>query len=69
MSDEIYRSANGDRWLLIREQNVVRHEPNLASGDRVTETAVDEFLKRTGPSPENQALRALLERDSPAPAT
>lgn len=69
MSDEIYRSANGDRWLLIREQNVVRHEPNLASGGRVTETAVDEFLKRTGSSPENQALRAMLERDSPAPPT
>ena len=31
MSDEIYRSANGDRWLLIRERNVVRHEPNLTA--------------------------------------
>ena len=63
MSDKIYRSANGDRWLLIRERNVVRHEPNLTSGGRVTETAVEEFLERTGSSPENQALRAMLERD------
>jgi hypothetical protein len=39
MRDEIYRSANGDRWLLIREQSVVRHEPNLASGGRVTESS------------------------------
>ena len=63
MSNEIYRSANGDRWLLIRERNVVRHEPSLASGGHMTETAVDEFLQRTGSSPENQALRAILERD------
>jgi hypothetical protein len=62
MNDEIYRSANGDRWLLIRERNVVRHEPNLGSGGQVTETAVDEFLQRTGASPQNQALRDLLER-------
>jgi hypothetical protein len=61
MIDEIYRSANGDRWLLIRERNVVRHEPNLASGGHVTETAVEEFLTRTGSTPENQALRAKLE--------
>lgn len=44
MSSEIYRSDNGDRWLLVRERNVVRHEPNLASGGQVTETFVDEFL-------------------------
>jgi hypothetical protein len=59
MSEEIYRSANGDRWLLIRERNVVRHEPNLSSGGRVTETDLTEFLERTGPSPENQAIRRL----------
>jgi hypothetical protein len=63
MSDGIYRSANGDRWLLIRERNVVRHEPNLTSKGLVTETPVEEFLERTGSSPENQALRAMLERD------
>jgi hypothetical protein len=63
MSEEVYRSANGDRWLLIRERNVVRHEPNLASGGHVTETDLAEFLERMGSSPENQALRALLKRD------
>ena len=33
---EIYRSANGDRWLLARDPDTgrvfVRHEPNLPSG-------------------------------------
>jgi hypothetical protein len=41
---------------------VVRHEPNLASGGHVTETSVEEFLARTGTSPENAALRALLAK-------
>ena len=64
MSQEIYRSANGDRWLLVRERNVVGHEPNLASGARVTETPVAASLARADrSSPENQAFRVLLERD------
>jgi hypothetical protein len=62
---EFCRSANGDRWLLIRDsetgQSLVRHEPALASGGRVTETPVDVFLDRTGVSPENLALRKLLD--------
>ena len=65
MIHEIYRSLNGDRWLLITDaadRLVVRHEPALASGGRTTETPVDEWLNRTGISPENQALRELLER-------
>ena len=60
MTDEIYRSSNGDRWLFIRERGVVRHEPNLSSGGQSTETPVDEFLERTGTSPQNLALRKLL---------
>jgi len=40
----------------------VRHEPNLSSGGRTTDTDVDEFLNRTGSSPENLALRALLDK-------
>ena len=62
--DEIYRSANGDRWALIGEdgRQLVRHEPNLASGGQATETSVDDFLKRTGASPENLELRELLRR-------
>ena len=62
--DDFYRSTNGDRWQLLRDtasgRRVVRHEPNLASGGQVTETGVEEFLDRTGSSPENLALRELL---------
>ena len=63
---EFCRSANGDRWLLIHDgetgQSLVRHEPALASGGRVTDTPVDVFLDRSGVSPENLALRKLLKQ-------
>jgi hypothetical protein len=62
--DDFYRSSNGDRWRLVRDtetgRRTVRHEPNLSSGGRVTETPAEEWLDRTGTSPENAALRALL---------
>src|SRR5258706_7598881 len=65
-AEDFYRSSNGDRWQLIRDtasgRTFVRHEPNLSSGGRTTDTEVDEFLDRTGSSPENLALRALLEK-------
>jgi len=65
VTHEIYRSLNGDRWLLITDETdrlMVRHEPAMASGGRTTETPVQEFLDRTGVSPENLALRELLDR-------
>jgi hypothetical protein len=62
---DFYRSSNGDRWQLVRDtasgRSFVRHEPNLASGGRTTDTDVEEFLNRTGTSPENLALRTLLK--------
>ena len=65
---DFYRSSNGDRWQLIRDidsgRSIVRHEPNLSSGGRTTDTDVEEFLNRTGSSPENLALRALLDAQS-----
>jgi hypothetical protein len=65
---DFYRSSNGDRWQLIRDiasgRTFVRHEPNLSSGGRTTDTDVEEFLNRTGPSPENLALRALLNKQT-----
>ncbi len=65
---DFYRSSNGDRWQLICDtatgRSFVRHEPNLASGGRITETEVEEFLNRTGTSPENLALRAFLDKQS-----
>ena|SRR5208283_1944949 len=62
---DIYRSSNGDCWRLIlypdTGHSLVRHEPNLASGGRTTDTDVDEFLSVDGPGPEYPALRRLLE--------
>ena len=67
-AEDFYRSSNGDRWQLIRDiasgRNCVRHEPNLSSGGRTTDTDVEEFLNRTGSSPENLALRALLDKQT-----
>ena len=66
LTNDFYRSSNGDRWQLIRDtetgRRIVRHEPNLASGGRATETDLQEFLDRTGSSPENLALQELLEK-------
>jgi hypothetical protein len=71
--DDFYRSSNGDRWRLVRDtetgHRTVLHEPNLSSGGRVTETPVEEWLDRTGASPENAALRSLLERSDAAGRT
>ena len=66
--EDFYRSSNGDRWQLVRDtdsgKSFVRHEPNLSSGGHITDTEVEEFLERTGSSPQNLALRALLDREA-----
>jgi hypothetical protein len=63
--EDFSRSSNGDRWQLICDtasgRSFVRHEPNLSSGGRTTDTDVKELLNRTGSSPQNLALRALLD--------
>jgi hypothetical protein len=68
-AEEIYRSSNGDRWTLIRDNNdnntghhLVRHEANPSSGGQVTDTDVDAFLSVTGTGPEFAALRRLLNK-------
>jgi hypothetical protein len=70
IAEDFYRSSNGDRWQFIRDtvsgKCLVRHEPNLSSGGRITDTEVDEFLNRTGSSPQNLALRALLDKQNRA---
>ena len=68
IAEDFYRSSNGDRWQLVRDtvsgNCFVRHEPNLSSGGHITDTEVDEFLNRTGTSPQNLALRALLDKQA-----
>jgi hypothetical protein len=71
LTADFYHSSNGDRWQLVRDtdtdRRIVRHEPNISSGGRVTDTPVEEWLDRTGTSPENLALRELLEKLSNTP--
>ena len=60
---ELYRSANGDRWLLIRADTgrvYVRHEANPASGGTVTDSEIGEFLAQSGLGPEKQELLRLI---------
>ena len=48
-TEDFYRSSNGDRWQLIRDtasgRSFVRHEPNLLSGGRATDTDVRSFRR------------------------
>jgi hypothetical protein len=64
--EDIYKSPNGDRWRLFRDtasgRAFVCHEPNLASGGRVTDSGVEEFLSQNGSGPEYGALRRMVEK-------
>jgi hypothetical protein len=64
----IYRSQNGDRWQLVRDdvsgRATVRHEANPSSGGHRTELEVEEFLSQAGSGPEFAALRDLLARNA-----
>jgi len=61
---ELYVSANGDRWSLLRDPGsgrvFVRHEPNLPSGGRASDIGIAEFLARGGHGPEHQELLRLI---------
>ena len=63
---EIYRSANGDRWLLAIDSDTgrvfVRHEPNLPSGGQVADIEIGAFLFAVGNGPEKQRLIGTLVR-------
>ena len=60
--NEVYRSSNGDRWLLIHgvAGMSVRHEPNVSSGGQASEANVESFLLHMGGTPQAESvLRAL----------
>ena len=61
---EIYRSSNGDRWLLARYPETgrvfVRHEPNLPSGGQVADIEIGAFLIAAGNGLEKQELLRLI---------
>ena len=60
----LYRSSNGDRWLLARETEsgrvFVRHEANLPAGGRVTDLDVGAFLAAGPPGPQHRELLRLV---------
>jgi hypothetical protein len=59
---ELYRSANGDRWSLIRDDGkvLVLHEPNTASGGRSSRIGVGDFLVRDSHGPQHAELLRLI---------
>jgi hypothetical protein len=60
---ELYRSSNGDRWLLARDiagEVFVRHEANPASGGQSTHIEIGTFLSQGGHGPEHQELLRLI---------
>lgn len=60
---DLYRSANGDRWQLIRDDTgrvFVRHEGNRPSGGTVTDSEIGAFLSGGGLGPEKQALLRII---------
>jgi hypothetical protein len=60
---ELYGISAGDRWSLAAADGggrvFVRHEANAASGGKVTDMEVGDFL-RTSHGPEQQALLRLI---------
>ena len=60
----LYQSANGDRWLLVRDGPsggvVVRHEPNRPSGGVASDRGVGEFLAQGGHGPQHAELLRLI---------
>jgi hypothetical protein len=61
---ELYRSANGDRWSLIRDDQsdkvLILHEPNIASGGRPSRTEIGDFLVRDAHGPQHAELLRLI---------
>jgi hypothetical protein len=59
---EIYRSENGDRWFLCRDDDsrvFVLHQANVPSGRAATKE-IGDFLSRGKAGPAHQALVRLI---------
>lgn len=62
---EIYRSPNGDRWLLARDPDAdrvfVRHERSIVPQvEQVADIEIGAFLIAAGNGPEKQELLRLI---------
>ena len=61
----VYRSSNGDDWLLETDAaggQSVLHRANASSGGRETRMPIEEFLERGGGGPEISAVRKAVQR-------
>ena len=59
---ELYRSPNGDRWLLCKDASgrvFVLHQANIPSGGQTSRLDLADFLTR-GYGPEQQALIRMI---------
>ena len=63
-AQELYRSANGDRWSLVRDDASgnphVLHEPNRASGGQLSRIGIGDFLTRDAHGPQHAKLLRLI---------
>jgi hypothetical protein len=60
---QIYKSPNGDTWLLVRDEHdvvAVEHRPNVASGGGITRQSLSKFLLEKGDGPQQQELLQLI---------
>lgn len=63
-SRPLYSSPNGDHWLLVHETDngrlSIRHEPNQASGGRISHIDLGAFLSQSPQGPQHHALLRLI---------
>lgn len=64
--DDVFRSANGDNWQLVRDtvamRSFVRHEAIQLSGGKVTDMSIEDFLSGDGSGPEHAHLRRTIDQ-------
>jgi len=63
LTRELYQSVNGDRWYLACDSAAgvfIRHEPNRASGGKISNIEIGTFLSRPGQGPEKQEPLRLI---------
>ena len=61
---ELYSSANGDKWLLVREPDsgraFVRHIANMPSGGKTTDIEIGAFLCELNYGPQHLEMLRLI---------
>jgi hypothetical protein len=64
MPRELYRSMNGDVWVLDVDEStgmpVIEHRPNEASGGETSRVSIERFLGGSHLGPEHQKLLSLI---------